>query len=152
MKKNKTKQPIDVRCKIYIYTPEKIKVACLGQHVLWDGDTFYSVNNSFIDRMKKLISKGKIPESDTIINNKPILLTGQDIFYNYIRQSCLPIMEKEKIDSLKLLIDFYIDREGNSIDITIKNGIDILYPFLYKRKLSSYFMKNKMVSIQGSPL
>lgn len=139
MKKNKTKQPIDVRCKKYIYTPEKIKVACLGQHVLWDGDTFYSVNNSFIDRMKKLISKGKIPESDTIINNKPILLTGQDIFYNYIRQSCLPIMEKEKIDSLKVLIDFYIDREGNSIDITIKKWNRYPIPVSLQKEIIQLF-------------
>ena len=106
--KCKTEQPIDVRCKIYMFTPQGVKVMCLGKDVLCYNSNSYKINSLFIDRVKKLILKGEKPLNDTIITHTPILLVKQDDFYNSIRQRCLPIMKKEKIDSLKIIVDFCI--------------------------------------------
>lgn len=119
-KKCKTEQPIDVRCKIYMFTPQGIKVMCLGKYILCYNGNSYKINSLFIDRVKKLILKGEKPLNDTIITHTPILLVKQDVFYNYVRQRCLPIMKKEKIDSLKIIVDFCIDRKGHTVDVSIK--------------------------------
>ena len=82
--KCKTEQPIDVRCKIYMFTPQGVKVMCLGKDVLCYNGNSYKINSLFIDRVKKLILKGEKPLNDTIITHTPILLVKQDDFYNSI--------------------------------------------------------------------
>ena len=116
----KTEQPIDVRCKIYMFTPQGIKVMCLGKYILCYNGNSYKINTLFIDKVKELILKGEKVLNDTIITHTPILLIKQDVFYNYVRQRCLPIMKKEKIDSLKIIVDFCIDRKGHTVDVSIK--------------------------------
>lgn len=118
--KCKTKHPIDVRCKIYIFTPKGIEIACLGKSVLLYNDNSYQIDSLFIDRLKELISKGERPINDTIIDYAPVLLVDRTVFHENIRQKCLPIMKKEKVDSLKIIVDFCIDREGHTVDIAIK--------------------------------
>lgn len=140
--KNKTKHPIDVRCKIYIFTSQEIKIVCLGKYVLQYGDKFYRIDSSFIDRLKKLISKGEKPINDTIINYAPVLLVDQPVFYESVRQKCLPIMKREKVDSLKIIVDFCIDREGRAVDIAIKGWKNQYVSDSLQYQITHLFQKN----------
>ena len=140
-KKCKTEQPIDVRCKIYMFTPQGVKVMCLGKDVLCYNSNSYKINSLFIDRVKKLILKGEKPLNDTIITHTPILLVKQDDFYNSIRQRCLPIMKKEKIDSLKIIVDFCINRKGHAVDVFIKGWKNQFVPDSLQHEITRLFQE-----------
>ena len=139
--KCKTEQPIDVRCKIYMFTPQGVKVMCLGKDVLCYNSNSYKINSLFIDRVKKLILKGEKPLNDTIITHTPILLVKQDDFYNSIRQRCLPIMKKEKIDSLKIIVDFCINRKGHAVDVFIKGWKNQFVPDSLQHEITRLFQE-----------
>lgn len=139
--KCKTEQPIDVRCKIYMFTPQGVKVMCLGKDVLCYNINSYKINSLFIDRVKKLILKGEKPLNDTIITHTPILLVKQDDFYNSIRQRCLPIMKKEKIDSLKIIVDFCINRKGHAVDVFIKGWKNQFVPDSLQHEITRLFQE-----------
>ena len=126
--KKEVSQSIDVRCKVYMYTSQGIKIVCLGKHVLQYKGNLYGINASFVRRMEDIISKGEEIVSDTIIDNTPILLVKLDTFCDSIRQKCLPIMEKEGVNFLKIVIDFYIDRKGNAVDVIVKEKGNQIIP------------------------
>ena len=132
---------IDVRCKIYMFTPQGVKVMCLGKDVLCYNSNSYKINSLFIDRVKKLILKGEKPLNDTIITHTPILLVKQDDFYNSIRQRCLPIMKKEKIDSLKIIVDFCINRKGHAVDVFIKGWKNQFVPDSLQHEITRLFQE-----------
>lgn len=50
--------------------------------------------------------------------------------------------EKEKIDTLKILIDFYIDRQGNAIDITVKGWRNQSIPITLQNEIIALFQEN----------
>lgn len=139
--KCKTEQSIDIRCKIYMFTPQGVKVMCLGKDVLCYNGNSYKINSLFIDRVKKLILKGEKPLNDTIITHIPALLVKQNDFYNSIRQRCLPIMKKEKIDSLKIIVDFCINRKGHAVDVFIKGWKNQYVPDSLQHEITRLFQE-----------
>ena len=114
---------------------------CLGKDVLCYNSNSYKINSLFIDRVKKLILKGEKPLNDTIITHTPILLVKQDDFYNSIRQRCLPIMKKEKIDSLKIIVDFCINRKGHALDVFIKGWKNQFVPDSLQHEITRLFQE-----------
>ena len=126
-----TTQLIDVRCKIYLFTPQGVKLVCVGKHSKVLDGHFYNTDSLFTDKLESLISKGEEVKNDTIINTTPVLLMNRDMFYKRIEHSCLPIMKNEHLDSLKIFVDFNIDRQGNAVDITVKGkGGEVISPIL----------------------
>lgn len=136
-----TEYPVDVRCKIYMFTPKGVEVTCIGNHSLQYRDSLYEINHLFIDKIKEFISKGEEVLNDTIIQHSPPLLMEKSLFYDSIRQRCLPFMKKEKIDTLKILIDFYIDRQGNAIDITVKGWRNQSIPITLQNEIIALFQE-----------
>lgn len=126
-----TTHSIDVRCKICLFTPQGVKLVCVGKHSKMLDGHFYNTDSLFTDKLEALISKGEEVKNDTIINTIPVLLMNRDMFYKRIEHSCLPIMKNEHLDSLKIFVDFNIDRQGNAVDITVKGkGGEVISPVL----------------------